>query len=129
MGPRDRLDLLHPWHEANFPHRGTHYATIEGAYQAWRLGRHRAGFAELSGGQAWALGARLGGPHRVEPLRTAVCSKFAGHEPFREAVLTRPPRLVWHQEPIIARRLDFILDELGRGRVQHQVSLDALQGP
>lgn len=115
MGPKDRLDVLHPWHESYFRHRGTYYATIEGAYQAWRMGAHRPGFEDLTGGQAWARGARIGGRHRLEALRAAVARKFDDHAAFRADARRRTP-MVWHQEPFIARVHILILADLRRGR-------------
>jgi len=122
MGPKDRLDLLHPWHESYFPHRGTYYATIEGAYQAWRTGVHRPGFEDLAGGQAWARGARLGGRHRIDALRGAVVSKFEDHAAFQRAVKSCTPR-AWHQEPLVAGWFNCILADLRDDRRFQQPTL------
>jgi hypothetical protein len=107
-----------------FDFRGGTYRTLEGAYQAHRALTYQRGYEHLSGGQAWARGARLGIPHRPEVLRCAVRARFADLPAFRDAIgAHRGPFRVWHQEGRIGRLLEMLYAQLREGERGAQACL------
>ena len=107
-----------------FDFRGGTYRTLEGAYQAHRALAFRRGYENLSGGQAWARGARLGLPHRPEVLRSAVAARFDDLRCFRDAVKSHQgPFRIWHQERRIGLLLETFYGQLREGCQTVQASL------
>lgn len=100
------------------------FRTLEGAYQAHRGPSFERGYENLSGGQAWARGARRVIPHRPEALRCAVAARFDDLRSFREAIQAhRGPFHVWHQERRIGQLLELLYGQLREGDRSFQVSL------
>ena len=122
--PEDLRNILHPWSDGMFE-CGTHtFRTLQGAYQAHRGSGFQAGFESLSGGQAWARGARSGLPHRPSILRMAVGARYADLDAFRSAVHDhKGPFRVWHQERRIGQLLEVLYAQLRHGRLAVQASL------
>lgn len=128
--PEDLLDILHPWSDGMFQCGPHVFRTLEGAYQAHRDDTFQRGYENLSGGQAWARGARRCIPHRPAALRQAVEARFADLEPFRRAVVGHVgPFAVWHQERFIGRQLEILYTQLRRGPLADQATLQVDSPP
>jgi hypothetical protein len=115
--PEDLLDILHPWSDGMFQYGRHTFRTLEGAYQAHRGAAFERGYEDLTGGQAWARGARRELPHRPDALRLAVRARFDDLPLFQSRVLSHSgPFRVWHQERCIGRLLETMYGELRAGR-------------
>lgn len=128
--PEDLRDILHPWSDGMFQCGNHTFRTLEGAYQAHRAAVFHPGYENLSGGQAWARGARRRIPHRAIALRVAVEARYADLEAFRGAVLGHTgPFKIWHQERSIGQQLEIIYGQLRRGSRSKQVPLSGDSPP
>lgn len=100
------------------------FRTLEGAYQAYRGAAFEAGYENLSGGQAWARGARRGLPHRPSAWGAVVAARFSDLPLFADAIAAHAgPFHVWHQEPRVARLLEVLYAQLRRGAIPIQAHL------
>jgi hypothetical protein len=128
--PEDLLDILHPWSDGMFACGTSTFRTLEGAYQAHRGPAFERGYENLSGGQAWAKGARRQLPHRLEALRTAVEARSADLPLFQSAVMAHVgPFRVWHQERQVGKALEILYSQLRASRTFHQQRLDMVSPP
>lgn len=115
---------LHPWGDGMFDCGPRTFRTLEGAYQANRGPRFQAGYEHLSGGQAWARGARRCIPHRPEALRMAVKARFDDLAWFRTAIQSHQGSFhVWHQEPAFGHLLEILYAQLRSGGSTCQLRL------
>lgn len=127
--PEDLQDILHPWSDGMFQYGLHTFRTLEGAYQAHRGPSFERGYENLTGGQAWAKGARRGLPHRPDALRMAVRARFDDVPLFRSRILANTaPFRVWHQERRIGQLLEVLYGQLRHGfrTVQAPLALDSL---
>ena len=127
--PEDLRNILHPWSDGMFTCSPSTFRTLEGAYQAHRGREFERGYENLTGGQAWAKGARRGIPHRPGALQLAVDARFADLPLFQCAVRTHVgPFRVWHQERHIGKQLEILYAQRRTGCVSRQeiFGLDSL---
>lgn len=123
--PEDLLDILHPWSDGMFTCGTSTFRTLEGAYQAHRGPAFERGYENLSGGQAWARGARRRLPHNLQALQLAVYARWADLACFQKAVSTHAgPFRVWHQERHVGRNLEILYAQLRGGRQSVQRTLE-----